>query len=128
MNSKSLDSADSAAAFQFPTKWQWHWQTLLRLRNRLQRQTHDHLAAAGTLHQDDPDFAARASEESEFENLIAETQSEANLLAEVDAALERLRRGTYGICETTWKTIPADRLRAIPWTRFCREAAAGDKV
>ena len=42
---------------------------------------------------------------------------------EVDAALDRLRRGTYGVCEESGKVIPDERLRAVPWTRYTREVA-----
>lgn len=108
-----------------PTQWRWHWRTLLRLRARLLGQEHAHLAAARTLQKaDDPDFAALASEESEFKALIAEVNSEEGLLAEVDAALGRLQRGIYGFCEATHQPISPERLRAVPWTRFSREAAA----
>ena len=34
---------------------------------------------------------------------------------EIDAALERLKTGTYGICVVSGKNIPKERLRAIPW-------------
>ena len=34
---------------------------------------------------------------------------------EIDAALERLKKGTYGICVVSGKSIPKERLRAIPW-------------
>lgn len=37
----------------------------------------------------------------------------------IDAALERLRVGTYGLCETCQGEIPIDRLRAIPTARRC---------
>jgi RNA polymerase-binding protein DksA len=40
-------------------------------------------------------------------------------LAEVDAALQRIEDGTYGICEGCGKPIGAERLSAIPWTRLC---------
>jgi RNA polymerase-binding protein DksA len=40
-------------------------------------------------------------------------------LAEIDAALERIEDGTYGICEGCGKPIGAERLSAIPWTRLC---------
>jgi RNA polymerase-binding protein DksA len=40
-------------------------------------------------------------------------------LAEIDAALQRIEDGTYGICEVCGKPIGADRLNAIPWTRLC---------
>ncbi|MGN6111214.1 MAG: TraR/DksA family transcriptional regulator [Kofleriaceae bacterium] len=38
-------------------------------------------------------------------------------LAEVDAALDRIARGTYGISERSGAPIGFDRLRAIPWAR-----------
>jgi sigma-B regulation protein RsbU (phosphoserine phosphatase) len=41
------------------------------------------------------------------------------LMAEVDAALERIARGTYGLCETCHEAIEADRLLADPIARFC---------
>ncbi len=41
------------------------------------------------------------------------------LLLEVDAALERLKGGTYGLCEVCHESIEADRLLADPLMRFC---------
>ncbi|HWB99012.1 MAG TPA: SpoIIE family protein phosphatase, partial [Bryobacteraceae bacterium] len=41
------------------------------------------------------------------------------LLAEVDAALARIERGTYGLCETCHDPIEEDRLQANPLVRFC---------
>jgi len=69
------------------------------------------------------EFTETASDISEHEVLAAEVALEEGLLYEVDAALLRWRDGTYGICESTGEQIPADRLRALPWTRFTREAA-----
>jgi DnaK suppressor protein len=40
-------------------------------------------------------------------------------LVEIDAALQRIENGTYGICEVCGKPIGAERLAAIPWTRLC---------
>jgi RNA polymerase-binding transcription factor DksA len=47
---------------------------------------------------------------------------EQEALYEVDAALQRLDDGSYGICELTGKPIPWKRLKAVPWTRFSIEA------
>lgn len=41
------------------------------------------------------------------------------LLGEVDAALERISRGTFGICETCHDPIEPDRLMADPLVRLC---------
>jgi RNA polymerase-binding protein DksA len=40
-------------------------------------------------------------------------------IAEIDAALRRIEDGTYGTCGACGKQIPAERLEAIPWTRYC---------
>ena len=44
---------------------------------------------------------------------------------EIDAALERLDQGTYGICVVSEKPIPKERLRAIPWAAERVEYKAG---
>jgi RNA polymerase-binding transcription factor DksA len=46
-------------------------------------------------------------------------------LREIDAALQRILDGTYGLCEGGCaKAIPAARLRTMPAARFCRQCAA----
>ena len=34
---------------------------------------------------------------------------------EIDEALKRVKAGTYGMCVTSGKPIPKERLEAIPW-------------
>jgi DnaK suppressor protein len=46
-------------------------------------------------------------------------ESARDTLAEIDAALQRIEVGTYGICEGCGKPIGAERLSAIPWARYC---------
>ncbi len=41
------------------------------------------------------------------------------LLQEVDSALERMEKGSYGICETCHDSIEKERLIADPLVRFC---------
>ena len=40
-------------------------------------------------------------------------------LEEVYAALERIEQGTFGRCEDCQKSIPLDRLEALPYARYC---------
>ena len=49
--------------------------------------------------------------------------SERKLLREIDEALERIEKKTYGICEGTGKPIPKARLEAQPWAKHCVEYA-----
>ena len=34
---------------------------------------------------------------------------------QIDAALERIRTGVYGVCVASGKNVPKERLKAIPW-------------
>jgi RNA polymerase-binding protein DksA len=42
-----------------------------------------------------------------------------NVLAEIDAALQRIEDGTYGTCLNCGTEIPAERLEAVPWATLC---------
>ncbi|MDP6481186.1 MAG: TraR/DksA C4-type zinc finger protein [Acidimicrobiales bacterium] len=44
---------------------------------------------------------------------------------EIDAALDRIRRGIYGICTTSGQPIPKARLKVIPWAAERVEVKAG---
>ena len=43
---------------------------------------------------------------------------------EIDAALQRLLKGNYGICEACAGDVPLSRLRALPATRYCSDCEA----
>jgi DnaK suppressor protein len=43
-------------------------------------------------------------------------------LREIDAALERIEEGTYGVCEATGEPIPVKRLEAVPTARYTVQA------
>ena len=45
-------------------------------------------------------------------------------LREIEAAFERLERGTYGTCQACGRPIGDERLEAMPATRFCIEDQA----
>jgi sigma-B regulation protein RsbU (phosphoserine phosphatase) len=49
------------------------------------------------------------------------------LLAEVDAAIERVNGGTYGLCEVCEEPIEPDRLMADPLVRFCLDHMTVDQ-
>ncbi len=42
-----------------------------------------------------------------------------DLITEVDAALGRIERGSFGLCETCHEAIEGDRLARNPLLRFC---------
>ncbi len=53
-------------------------------------------------------------------NLAASDRERIN---EIDAALQRIKDRTYGLCELTFEPIKKARLDEIPWTRYTIEAA-----
>lgn len=46
---------------------------------------------------------------------------------QLEAALIRIKNGTYGICKDTGKLIPKERLRAVPHTQQTIEAKLGTR-
>jgi RNA polymerase-binding transcription factor DksA len=40
-------------------------------------------------------------------------------LSEIDAALQRLEEGSYGVCERCAEPIPWERLEVLPMSRLC---------
>lgn len=47
----------------------------------------------------------------------------AQLLLDVNRALARMEKGTYGRCETCGERIPYERLEAVPYTAYCIDHA-----
>lgn len=120
-----MNSQNPFPKFEVPRQWRWHHQALLKVRTALLAEEGERKSAlrvsperGGT---DSGDAAARRQESDE---LLAELLAESVELSEVDAALARLRAGTYGVCEATGAPISPERLRAIPWTRLSQSAAA----
>lgn len=103
-------------------------QRLLSLRKRLTRDVEmaeealrDDVVSPGelsNLHTHSADQAVEGMDEQ-----IAIAQNEEHLLEEVEAALERIERGTYGTCQNCGQTIARERLDAIPYTPLCIECA-----
>ena len=66
-------------------------------------------------------MADLGSDNYEQDLAVGLMDGERRLLHEIDQALERIQRGTYGICEGTDKPISRARLEAMPWARYCIE-------
>ena len=71
-----------------------------------------------------PDFGAEEAsfekeedQEEEFEKLLDLEKVLEPQLADVEKALERMKKGSYGICEKCGKPIEIERLRANPEAR-----------
>jgi DnaK suppressor protein len=60
-------------------------------------------------------------------NEILETGAAA-ALAEVEHALDRMRTGRYGICESCTTHIPYERLEILPMSRYCVRCQRGVRL
>jgi DnaK suppressor protein len=67
------------------------------------------------------DIAVRAASSYTKEFLFSQSNNDRQLLQMVEAALSRIREGTFGECVSCGKEINSKRLEAVPWTRHCIE-------
>jgi RNA polymerase-binding transcription factor DksA len=49
--------------------------------------------------------------------------SERKRIRDIEDALIRIRKKTYGVCQLTGTPIPTPRLRAKPWAKYTKESA-----
>lgn len=66
------------------------------------------------------DVADKAANSYTKELLFSQSNSERNHLHLVNAAMGRLKNGSFGICESCGEQIERKRLEAVPWTPYCR--------
>ena len=67
----------------------------------------------------DEGFADAAQTTSERARVLSLAEGLQQRLEDVQAALGRIDKGTYGKCEACGKDIPAERLEAIPAASLC---------
>ena len=65
------------------------------------------------------DMADQASGNNEVHIALKLRQTDAKILQAIEEALQRIEKGTYGICRDCGEPIAPARLLAIPWTRVC---------
>lgn len=66
-----------------------------------------------------PDSAAWATETLHEEIQVTLMDRQSRQLTQIDAALERLSRGEYGLCQRCGEFIGLPRLRALPFAQRC---------
>ena len=107
-------------------RWREYYDALLQQRDYLLDQTSNLITTAREVNPDpiqDEGPAATATESNQRDQSLGTLSFDQDQLAEINAAIDKIETGgDYGICEMTGRPIPAERLKAIPWTRFTREA------
>jgi DnaK suppressor protein len=72
--------------------------------------------------QNHPDFADRATSETDRAIELRARDRQRKLIAKIDAALQRIEDGSYGYCEETGEPISIKRLEARPIATLSIEA------
>ncbi|MDD5433499.1 MAG: TraR/DksA family transcriptional regulator [Candidatus Pacebacteria bacterium] len=62
-----------------------------------------------------------ADEVEEFGMRLALEQSMEGQLKAIDLALDKIKKGTYGVCDKCGKEIPQGRLKVYPQASFCQK-------
>lgn len=60
-----------------------------------------------------------ASQTFEREMMFEVTDGERMILDNIEAALRKMEKGEFSICESCHKKISDQRLDAMPWARYC---------
>lgn len=91
---------------------------LLTLRERVSGEyttlSRDNLEAT----QRDPSLSDQGTDTFDREMELNMMGGEQEVLFEIDAALRRIEKGTFGICELTGQPINIERLQALPYVRY----------
>jgi len=123
--------AEPAEAEDVPEKYRRYYRLLVDLRNHVLESLGQHSEEtlkrsakedAGDLSGYGQHMADAGTDTFDRDFALSLVSNEQEALSEVEAAIERIRAGTYGICELTAKPISRDRLLAVPFTRYSAEA------
>ena len=75
----------------------------------------------------DPGNAEASSMKLEYAKELSIEQNTLDLLKKVDHALDQVKAGQYGVCESCEKAIPVERLDVLPYSTLCVECAAKNR-
>jgi len=98
---------------------EYYRERLLELERQLAERVGDERETA----RDEHDDQSAAGDVARVDELKAEyftlADSDADVLAQVRAALKRIEDGTYGTCLVDGGPIEPQRLESVPWTPYC---------
>jgi DnaK suppressor protein len=96
---------------------------LISLREDLRVRIHGRLDEV-YIDREPDDEVALATESVTTDMTVATLERERRTLEEVESALARLQKGSYGLCAFCGEPIADARLEALPWARLCIHCAA----
>jgi RNA polymerase-binding transcription factor DksA len=130
-NPKKAKSVEAALEVEVPEKFKRYYKLLLDLRTHLTEGIELHSEEtlkrsakddAGDLSSYGQHMADAGTDTFDRDFALSLVSSEQEALGEIDAAIKRIKDGTYGICEITKEPIAKERLLAVPFTRYSANA------
>jgi len=116
---------------EVPEKFRRYYKMLIELRQHVLTQLGEHTEEtlmksakddSGDLSGYGQHMADAGTDTFDRDFALSLVSSEQEALSEIEAAIKRIRDGSYGICELTGKPIAKERLLAVPFTRYSAEA------
>jgi DnaK suppressor protein len=113
----------TTAAAKTRSKQHDNVEKLLKSKRDELRRKLNHRFGDVTVDREPDDEGALATSNFAKDLAIATIERERQELAEIEAALARIKSGEYGVCETCENPIREVRLQALPWARLCIRCA-----
>lgn len=130
-NPKKAKSVEALAEADVPEKFKRYYKLLINLRTHLTAGIELHSEEtlkrsskddAGDLSSYGQHMADSGTDTFDRDFALSLVSSEQEALGEIDAAIKRIKDGSYGVCEINQTPIARDRLLAVPFTRYSAEA------
>lgn len=93
---------------------------LIEQRERLVRQLNENQRQSFEFGAEDmPDPVDAAVQDRSQTILLSISESERDLIEQIDDAISRIESGDYGVCQNCEQDIAPARLNAVPYARYC---------
>ena len=124
-NSAKVKTIRPNSNVRIKAEWKKYYDSLLNLRGSLMNQMGDlKKESAEEMSGYSMHMADSGTDNFDRDSALSLLSSDQDAVYEIDEALKRIEKGTYGRCELTDKPIPKTRLNAVPWARYTVESQA----
>ena len=124
-NSAKVKTIRPNSNVRIKAEWKKYYDSLLNLRGSLMNQMGDlKKESAEEMSGYSMHMADSGTDNFDRDSALSLLSSDQDAVYEIDEALKRIEKGSYGRCELTDKPIPKTRLNAVPWARYTVESQA----
>ena len=122
---KTVKAKSPSTKIRVKSEWKKYYDILLDLRDRLTHQMDDlKKESAEEMTSYSMHMADSGTDNFDRDSALSLLSSDQDAVYQIDEALKRIEKNTYGVCELTGKNIPKTRLNAVPWARYTVDAQA----